>query len=424
MIPEACKTLSISSGTHLGSFLERLRAWTLSSEERLRRAESKVLEGTKCKVHVTDVPVKDGSIHTLSISPSSSGRAPVVLVHGYFMGSASWAHSFDALASSGRNVYAIDWPSWGLSSRSSFPAGQGIDACEQFFVDGIESWRKSVGLERVVLLGHSFGGYFAACYTMKYPQHVEKLILASPVGMMGKQPDAGFSEDRLKSLPWWQRFLFYRIKSMWEGGWTPMDFVRVLGPLGLWLTDWYMDRRFRHARELGTMQLDSSAFAQYLHALARRSPGSERCLGALLDFGAWAKHPVAPRLVEQLQREVGEVPVTLLYGDTDWMDARAGAWLVRELGKSYPTEMLVIENAGHQMFLDNPLAFDAACRRALELRGSSLQLFAEHSMLRMFLGISLCCLLVKPLTASSIVKDQSNRLMRAVEADGNVHLPL
>lgn len=28
-------------------------------------------------------------------------------------------------------------------------------------------------------------GYFAACYTMKYPQHVEKLILASPVGMMG-----------------------------------------------------------------------------------------------------------------------------------------------------------------------------------------------------------------------------------------------
>ncbi|CAK9068539.1 unnamed protein product [Durusdinium trenchii] len=253
MIPEACKTLSISSGTHLGSFLERLRAWTLSSEERLRRAESKVLEGTKCKVHVTDVPVKDGSIHTLSISPSSSGRAPVVLVHGYFMGSASWAHSFDALASSGRNVYAIDWPSWGLSSRSSFPAGQGIDACEQFFVDGIESWRKSVGLERVVLLGHSFGGYFAACYTMKYPQHVEKLILASPVGMMGKQPDAGFSEDRLKSLPWWQRFLFYRIKSMWEGGWTPMDFVRVLGPLGLWLTDWYMDRRFRHARELGTM---------------------------------------------------------------------------------------------------------------------------------------------------------------------------
>lgn len=33
-------------GTHLGSFLERLRAWTLSSEERLRRAESKVLEGS------------------------------------------------------------------------------------------------------------------------------------------------------------------------------------------------------------------------------------------------------------------------------------------------------------------------------------------------------------------------------------------
>ena len=38
---------------------------------------------------------------------------------------------------------------------------------EQFFVEGIENWRRSVGLEKMVLLGHSFGGYFAACYTMK-----------------------------------------------------------------------------------------------------------------------------------------------------------------------------------------------------------------------------------------------------------------
>lgn len=38
---------------------------------------------------------------------------------------------------------------------------------EQFFVEGIEHWRRSVGLEKMVLLGHSFGGYFAACYTMK-----------------------------------------------------------------------------------------------------------------------------------------------------------------------------------------------------------------------------------------------------------------
>ena len=44
---------------------------------------------------------------------------------------------------------------------------QGTHACEQFFIEGIEQWRRSVGLNRVVLLGHSFGGYFAACYAAR-----------------------------------------------------------------------------------------------------------------------------------------------------------------------------------------------------------------------------------------------------------------
>ena len=48
---------------------------------------------------------------------------------------------------------------------------------EQFFVEGIENWRRSVGLEKMVLLGHSFGGYFAACYTMKSLDFLEKLKL-------------------------------------------------------------------------------------------------------------------------------------------------------------------------------------------------------------------------------------------------------
>ena len=48
---------------------------------------------------------------------------------GYFTGSASWSHSFDALSDK-RHVYAIDWPSWGLSCREqNFPSGQGTEIC-------------------------------------------------------------------------------------------------------------------------------------------------------------------------------------------------------------------------------------------------------------------------------------------------------
>lgn len=36
--------------------------------------------------------------------------------------------------------------------------------------------------------------------------------------------------------------------------------------------------------------------------------------------------------------------VTLLYGDSDWMDATAGAWLARQVGRD--TEVMMVEKAG------------------------------------------------------------------------------
>lgn len=64
-------------------------------------------------------------------------------VSGYFMGAASWSQSFDTLSHNdngpARDVYAIDWPSWGLSGRENFPSQQGTDVCyleSDFFFGG------------------------------------------------------------------------------------------------------------------------------------------------------------------------------------------------------------------------------------------------------------------------------------------------
>ena len=38
------------------------------------------------------------------------------------------------------------------------------------------------GKENIVLVGHSLGGYLCGQYAIKYPQHLSKLVLASPVG--------------------------------------------------------------------------------------------------------------------------------------------------------------------------------------------------------------------------------------------------
>lgn len=44
-----------------------------------------------------------------------------------------------------------------------------------------DRWRKANGLDKMVLCGHSLGGYLSVCYAEKYPQRIEKLVLASPV---------------------------------------------------------------------------------------------------------------------------------------------------------------------------------------------------------------------------------------------------
>ena len=41
---------------------------------------------------------------------------------------------------------------------------------ENNWTDSIDQWRKKMGLDKIVLIGHSMGGYLAAVYLMRYPQ--------------------------------------------------------------------------------------------------------------------------------------------------------------------------------------------------------------------------------------------------------------
>ncbi len=47
-------------------------------------------------------------------------------------------------------------------------------------IDDVEEMRKAFGIDKLSLIGHSFGGLLAEHYAMKYPAHLEKLILVNP----------------------------------------------------------------------------------------------------------------------------------------------------------------------------------------------------------------------------------------------------
>lgn len=64
----------------------------------------------------------------------------------------------------------------------------------------IERIRRILGEEKLLLIGHSFGGFVAALYAAEFPDSVEKLILVAPAGML-TPPQKGnnfFDEVRVR----------------------------------------------------------------------------------------------------------------------------------------------------------------------------------------------------------------------------------
>jgi proline iminopeptidase len=55
----------------------------------------------------------------------------------------------------------------------------------------IERIRQILGDDKLILIGHSWGGFLASLYAAEFPEHVEALILASPANtLVMPQPDA------------------------------------------------------------------------------------------------------------------------------------------------------------------------------------------------------------------------------------------
>ena len=70
-----------------------------------------------------------------------------------------------------------------VAGRPPFRAHSTSQA-EDFFVDSLAQWREAQGLDRMILVGHSLGGYLSACYALRHPEHISKLILVCPAGVV------------------------------------------------------------------------------------------------------------------------------------------------------------------------------------------------------------------------------------------------
>jgi len=104
---------------------------------------------------------------------------PVVLVHGSGPGVtayANWRLNIPALASSLR-VLAPDMAGFGSSDK---PGRYGM----QGWIDQLVGFLDATGLDRVSLVGNSFGGGLAIRLAVDHPDRVDRLVLMGSVGVV------------------------------------------------------------------------------------------------------------------------------------------------------------------------------------------------------------------------------------------------
>lgn len=105
-------------------------------------------------------------------------EVPVIFLHGGpgvpdMKGDSQY---FGGLARDSFDVYVYDMVGRGRSQRLADPRGYTLKRD----VADLEAIREKIGAERIILIGHSYGGALAAAYAASHPERVAKMVLSSP----------------------------------------------------------------------------------------------------------------------------------------------------------------------------------------------------------------------------------------------------
>jgi pimeloyl-ACP methyl ester carboxylesterase len=144
-----------------------------------------------------------GPKHTLSTFVNSTSQTatyldigcgrPLLMLHGFFGEKTCWLPLIELLQSQFRCI-SLDMLGFGESSK---PEVRYDVAVEVAFVRQVV---EQLNIEPSCIIGHSFGGWVASAYSLKYPNAVSSLVLAAPAGIR----DDSFcgQYDALRPLLW------------------------------------------------------------------------------------------------------------------------------------------------------------------------------------------------------------------------------
>jgi proline iminopeptidase len=193
-------------------------------------------------------------------------------------------------------------------------------------VADLESLRKELGEEKLTLAGHSFGGILSMMYARKHPERVAALALIASGG------------PTLKAVPKFNASLEARFSDEEKAA----------------IKEWTGKLKDEHAKAV--FEITKAKTAAYF---ADRSKAKllidDMNEGSFRDTVFWAIVPQMMALDIREGLDKVKAPVLVLHGKQDPLESAA------EVHETFPgSRLVIVENAGHFLWLEQPEKFYAA----------------------------------------------------------------
>jgi pimeloyl-ACP methyl ester carboxylesterase len=252
-----------------------------------------------------------------------SGDYTIILVHGLASNAGFWRYNIPELSKNYR-VIAVDLPGYGKSQKGDYPYTL------SFYADEIKKLIEELKLKNVVYVGHSMGGQIGLILSMKYPNLLDKLVLASPAGFEKFERGEG---DWLRSV-----ITMKGIKSTTEEGIRRNLSNNFYNFGDKW--EWMVEERVRMRK--------ATDFDEFAYTVVR-------CVNAMLD------EPTSDKL------SAIKVPTLIIYGKYDglipnpYLHPGFPSDVYEKGAKGIKDSKLVqLDNAGHMIQIEKAAEFNQA----------------------------------------------------------------
>jgi proline iminopeptidase len=256
------------------------------------------------------------------------GHGPVLVCHPGGPGFSSTYFSDLAALWEQLTLIMLNPRGTGGSSRPADGAAYEIDD----YVADLEELRLHLGLERMLLLGHSHGGVVAQSYASRYPGRVRALVLASTLARFGSDQEAAMRSgmERRSNQTWYadaQAALEEEQAGNFESDEQMAELVFRELPL-----------YFAHY---------GAAEAGYLDTLKTEVPNADtlRLFNEKI-FNTFDLRDSLPRITAK---------TLVITGDDDFI---CGPVCAEEISAAIPgARKVIVGDAGHMLFVEQPQAF-------------------------------------------------------------------